>query len=74
MGLEAAAGPSGNPGHLLLFPAETQKLWQSSPEKLRQVGVLTLYAGGYVRLTLHDLSLDFAIGEDAAAHLAGYLA
>ena len=61
-------------GTFCFSQAETQKLWQSSPEKLRQVGVLTLYAGGYVRLTLHDLPLDFAIGEDAAAHLAGYLA
>lgn len=61
-------------GTFCFSQAETQKLWQSSPEKLRQVGVLTLYAGGYVRLTLHDLTLDFAIGADAAAHLARYLA
>lgn len=51
---------------------ETQKLWQAAPGKPRPVGALTLYSGGYVRLSLGDLTMDFAIGDDAAAYLEGF--
>mgnify|MGYP005948530675 CR=1 FL=1 len=61
-------------GSFRFSQAGTQQLWQAAPGKLRPVGDLTLYRGGYVRLSLHHLALDFAIGADAAAYLAGYLA
>ena len=61
-------------GSFRLSKTETQKLWQASGERLRQMGTLTLYTGGYIRLTIAGLKVDFAIGNDAAAYLADYFA
>lgn len=61
-------------GSFRFSQAGTQQLWQAAPGKLRPVGDLTLYRGGYVRLSLHHLALDFSIGADAAAYLEGFFA
>lgn len=58
-------------GTFCFSQAETQNFGSPPRRSCARWGVLTLYAGGYVRLTLHDLTLDFAIGEDAGSAFGG---
>lgn len=54
---------------------KTVRLGQTEADgTLYDIGTITLYGGAYVELTIGDLNMTFAVGEETADYLSGYFA